>query len=62
MWKNTEDEVLKVAVSKYGLQNWARVGSLLPRKSAKQVRAPCIGGGGAAAGPARPRGPCRGAV
>eukprot|EP01069_Polyplicarium_translucidae_P009095 Polyplicarium_translucidae@DN3289_c0_g1_i2.p1 len=39
VWKNSEDEVLKAAVMKYGLQNWSRVASLLPRKSAKQCKA-----------------------
>ncbi len=38
IWKNTEDEVLKSAIMKYGKNNWARVASLLPRKTAKQVR------------------------
>ncbi len=35
--KNTEDEVLKAAVMKYGKCQWARVASLLPRKTAKNV-------------------------
>lgn len=39
VWKNSEDEILKAAVQKYGLQNWARVASLLNRKSAKQCKA-----------------------
>lgn len=39
VWKNTEDEVLKVAVAKYGLNQWSRVASLLHRKSAKQCKA-----------------------
>lgn len=34
-----EDEVLKAAVSKYGLQQWSRVSSLLARKTAKQCKA-----------------------
>lgn len=38
-WKNTEDEVLKAAVMKYGKNQWARVASLLNRKSAKQCKA-----------------------
>lgn len=38
VWKNSEDEILKAAVMKYGLNQWARVASLLPRKTAKQVR------------------------
>eukprot|EP00449_Zooxanthella_nutricula_P012957 CAMPEP_0198522606 /NCGR_PEP_ID=MMETSP1462-20131121/21633_1 /TAXON_ID=1333877 /ORGANISM="Brandtodinium nutriculum, Strain RCC3387" /LENGTH=397 /DNA_ID=CAMNT_0044252273 /DNA_START=42 /DNA_END=1231 /DNA_ORIENTATION=- len=39
VWKNSEDEVLKAAVMKYGLNNWARVCSLLARKSPKQCKA-----------------------
>lgn len=39
VWKNTEDEVLKAAVMKYGLNQWARISSLLVRKSAKQCKA-----------------------
>jgi pre-mRNA-splicing factor CDC5/CEF1 len=39
VWKNSEDEIVKAAVMKYGLQQWARVSSLLPRKTAKQVKA-----------------------
>jgi pre-mRNA-splicing factor CDC5/CEF1 len=39
VWKNTEDEVLKAAVMKYGKNQWARVSSLLVRKSAKQCKA-----------------------
>ena len=39
VWKNSEDEVLKAAVQKYGKQQWARVASLLNRKSAKQCKA-----------------------
>lgn len=39
IWKNCEDEVLKAAVMKYGLNNWSRVASLLVRKSAKQCKA-----------------------
>lgn len=38
-WKNTEDEILKAAVMKYGLNQWARISSLLTRKSAKQCKA-----------------------
>jgi hypothetical protein len=37
-WKNTEDEILKAAVMKYGLNQWSRVSSLLVRKSAKQCK------------------------
>src|SRR6201992_1696986 len=39
VWTNIEDEILKAAVSKYGLNQWARVSSLLARKSAKQCKA-----------------------
>ena len=39
IWKNTEDEILKAAVMKYGFQQWARISSLLVRKSAKQCKA-----------------------
>eukprot|EP00644_Phytophthora_capsici_P008069 jgi/Phyca11/10937/fgenesh1_pm.PHYCAscaffold_58_\ len=39
VWKNTEDEILKAAVMKYGMNQWARVASLLARKSAKQCKA-----------------------
>lgn len=39
VWKNSEDEVLKAAVQKYGKQQWARVASLLNRKTAKQCKA-----------------------
>lgn len=39
VWKNTEDEILKAAVMKYGKNNWARVASLMNRKSAKQCKA-----------------------
>eukprot|EP01138_Halocafeteria_seosinensis_P007246 gb/GECG01007409.1/.p1 GENE.gb/GECG01007409.1/~~gb/GECG01007409.1/.p1 ORF type:complete len:791 (+),score=176.03 gb/GECG01007409.1/:1-2373(+) len=39
VWKNTEDEVLKAAVMKYGKNQWARVASLLPRKTASQCKA-----------------------
>ena len=39
VWKNSEDEILKAAVMKYGQQQWARVSSLLTRKSAKQCKA-----------------------
>eukprot|EP00930_Biecheleria_cincta_P069312 TRINITY_DN57066_c0_g1_i1.p1 TRINITY_DN57066_c0_g1~~TRINITY_DN57066_c0_g1_i1.p1 ORF type:complete len:798 (-),score=229.25 TRINITY_DN57066_c0_g1_i1:64-2457(-) len=38
VWKNSEDEVLKAAVMKYGLNNWSRVASLLARKSPKQCK------------------------
>ncbi|KAI4727423.1 hypothetical protein E4T49_04771 [Aureobasidium sp. EXF-10728] len=39
VWTNIEDEILKAAVSKYGLQQWARVSSLLARKTPKQCKA-----------------------
>ncbi|XP_071691945.1 cell division cycle 5-like protein [Rutidosis leptorrhynchoides] len=39
VWKNTEDEILKGAVMKYGKHQWARISSLLVRKSAKQCKA-----------------------
>ena len=39
VWSNLEDEVLKAAVMKYGLNNWSRVASLLARKTAKQCKA-----------------------
>lgn len=39
VWKNSEDEILKVAVMKYGKNQWARIASLLVRKSAKQCKA-----------------------
>ncbi|KAF2433899.1 hypothetical protein EJ08DRAFT_686035 [Tothia fuscella] len=39
VWTNAEDEVLKAAVAKYGLQQWSRISSLLARKSAKQAKA-----------------------
>lgn len=39
VWKNTEDEILKAAVMKYGKNQWPRIASLLVRKSAKQCKA-----------------------
>ncbi len=39
VWRNSEDEILKTAVMKYGLQQWSRISSLLVRKSAKQCKA-----------------------
>jgi pre-mRNA-splicing factor CDC5/CEF1 len=39
VWKNSEDEILKAAIMKYGKNQWARVASLLPRKSSKQCKA-----------------------
>ncbi|EGD78233.1 Cdc5l protein [Salpingoeca rosetta] len=38
VWKNTEDEILKAAVMKYGPNQWDRVASLLHRKSAAQCK------------------------
>ncbi|KRX02772.1 Homeodomain protein [Pseudocohnilembus persalinus] len=38
VWKNSEDEILKAAVMKYGLNQWSRISSLLARKSAKQCK------------------------
>ena len=39
IWKNTEDEILKAAVMKYGLNQWSRISSLLVRKSARECKA-----------------------
>jgi pre-mRNA-splicing factor CDC5/CEF1 len=39
VWRNTEDEILKAAVSKYGMNQWARISSLLVRKTPKQCKA-----------------------
>ncbi|BGP56166.1 hypothetical protein JCM8202_005934 [Rhodotorula sphaerocarpa] len=39
VWKNTEDEILKAAISKYGKNQWARISSLLVRKTPKQCKA-----------------------
>ncbi|KAL2002940.1 hypothetical protein VTN02DRAFT_5473 [Thermoascus thermophilus] len=39
VWTNLEDEILKASVSKYGLNQWARVSSLLARKTPKQCKA-----------------------
>ncbi|KAI5475292.1 pre-mRNA-splicing factor CDC5/CEF1 [Pseudohyphozyma bogoriensis] len=39
IWRNTEDEILKAAISKYGKNQWARISSLLVRKTAKQCKA-----------------------
>uniref|UniRef100_A0A6T6BNQ7 Uncharacterized protein n=1 Tax=Compsopogon caeruleus TaxID=31354 RepID=A0A6T6BNQ7_9RHOD len=38
VWKNSEDEMLKASVMKYGKNQWARISSLLGRKSAKQCK------------------------
>lgn len=39
VWTNVEDEILKAAVQKYGLNQWSRVASLLTKKNAKQAKA-----------------------
>ncbi len=39
MWTNVEDEILKAAISKYGKNQWARISSLLVRKTPKQCKA-----------------------
>ena len=39
IWKNSEDEILKVAVMKYGKNQWSRISSLLTRKTPKQCKA-----------------------
>ncbi|KZO95816.1 hypothetical protein CALVIDRAFT_555553 [Calocera viscosa TUFC12733] len=39
VWQNTEDEVLKAAIAKYGKNQWARISSLLVRKTPKQCKA-----------------------
>ncbi len=39
IWTNVEDEILKVAVMKYGKNQWARISSLLVRKTPKQCKA-----------------------
>lgn len=39
VWKNSEDEILKAAIMKYGLNQWARCASLLPRKTPAQCKA-----------------------
>jgi pre-mRNA-splicing factor CDC5/CEF1 len=39
VWKNTEDEILKAAVMKYGKNQWDRIASLMPRKNSKQCKA-----------------------
>ena len=38
VWKNTEDEILKAAIMKYGKNQWARISSLLVRKTPKQCK------------------------
>ncbi|KAI9736399.1 MAG: Pre-mRNA-splicing factor cef1 [Claussenomyces sp. TS43310] len=39
VWTNIEDEILKASVSKYGLNQWAHISSLLARKTPKQCKA-----------------------
>merc|ERR1711879_1022263 len=39
VWTNIEDEILKSAIMKYGLNQWSRIASLMSRKSAKQCKA-----------------------
>eukprot|EP00794_Sanderia_malayensis_P000539 gene539-1191_t len=39
VWRNTEDEILKAAIMKYGKNQWSRIASLLHKKSAKQCKA-----------------------
>jgi hypothetical protein len=39
IWKNSEDEILKAAVMKYGLNHWSRIASLLVRKTPSQCKA-----------------------
>ncbi|KGG50620.1 hypothetical protein DI09_61p70 [Mitosporidium daphniae] len=39
IWTNTEDEILKAAFMKYGRNQWARISSLLVRKTPKQCKA-----------------------
>ncbi|GKB68603.1 putative reverse transcriptase domain-containing protein, partial [Tanacetum coccineum] len=38
---NTEDEIVKVGVMKYGANQWSRISSVLVRKGAKQCKARC---------------------
>lgn len=39
VWTNVEDQVLLAAYMKYGGNQWLRIASLLPRKTASQVKA-----------------------
>ncbi|CAH8377026.1 unnamed protein product [Eruca vesicaria subsp. sativa] len=39
VWKNTEDEILKASMMKYGNNQWGRISSLSVRKSSKQCKA-----------------------
>ena len=43
VWRNTEDEIMKAAVMKYGKNQWSRIASLLHRKSAKQCKVRLVG-------------------
>lgn len=38
-WTNVEDEILKAAVMKYGLNQWDWISSLFPKKTTKQIKA-----------------------
>ncbi|KAI3866609.1 hypothetical protein MKX03_023821 [Papaver bracteatum] len=39
IWTNAEDEILKSGVMKYGSNQWSRISTLLPRKSAVHCKA-----------------------
>lgn len=39
LWKNSEDEILKASVMKYGLNQWGRIASLFAKRTAKQCKA-----------------------
>ncbi|MCL7036765.1 hypothetical protein MKW94_019838 [Papaver nudicaule] len=39
IWTNAEDEILKSGVTKYGSNQWSRISTLLPRKSAVHCKA-----------------------
>ena len=38
-WKHTEDDLLKIAIMRYGLNQWSRISSLLVRRSPKECKA-----------------------
>merc|ERR1712137_800285 len=38
LWKNSEDQILKAAVMKYGLNQWDRISSLLLSRSSKECK------------------------
>ena len=38
-WKDSEDVILKLAIMRYGLNQWSRTSSLLVRRSVKQCKA-----------------------